>query len=324
MSRTTQKQEISKEQIEQSISLKDLISKYTSLKSIGGSKYKGSCPIHSEKTPSLILDTSKGIYKCFGCNFGGNNIFSFIMQKENLSFSESIKFLSTEFNINKELIIKPKPTIIQEKIEIDFDVMKFKTPHKEYYKKLLIPEEFLNRKNIYATDCFAINRKKFKMEDGWYAFVYDAGDKGCKILLLGENTPWKWRNTVPNSHLWEFDKDKKYEDLYIVKSNKDAVCLEYHFGFDCTATQNESHLILLDKNYNRLNKAANRKIVVYGNDPQGWHESWLITYYTGWNYFNVDNYLYDSYGIEDIADQIEHFGISSLKEQLIKKNYLKT
>lgn len=321
MSRTTQKQEITKEHIESQVSLYDLISKYTQLKSVAG-KYKGFCPVHSERTPSFTLDTNKGIYKCFGCGFGGNNIFSFVMQKENLDFRQSMEFLSREFSVNKDLIVKPRIIIPQDEIEIDFDKIKFKQPHKDYYKRLLIPEDFLNKKNIYATESFAINRKKFKMEDGWYAFVYDAGEKGCKILLLGENTPWKWRTNVPNSYLWYFDKDRMYNDLFICKSVKDAVCMEYHFGLDCIATQNESHLILLDKNYNRINKKAKRKIVAYGSDFQGWHESWLLTYYTGWNYFNVDNYLYDNYEIEDVSDFIDEFGVEPIRQELIKKGFL--
>ncbi len=321
MSRTTQKQEITKESIEAQVSLYDLISKYTHLKSIGG-KYKGFCPVHSEKTPSFTLDTNKNIFKCFGCGFGGNNIFSFVMQKENLDFKQGMEFLSKEFHVDKSLIVKPKQVIPQDDIEIDFDKDKFQPLHKEYYNRLLIPEEFLNKKNIFAVKDFTINRRKFKMEDGWYAFVYDAGDKGCKILLLGENTPWKWRNTVPNSHLWYFDKEKKYEDLWICKSNKDAVCMEYHFGLDSIATQNESHIILLDKNYNRINRAAKRKIVNYGADFQGWHESWLLTYYTDWNYWNTPNYVQEKYDVEDVSDFIDEFGVEPIRQDLIKKGYL--
>lgn len=55
-----------------------------------GANYWGNCPFHQEKTASFSVSPSKGFYKCFGCDKGGN-AFTFLMEMEGLSFPEAIK-----------------------------------------------------------------------------------------------------------------------------------------------------------------------------------------------------------------------------------------
>lgn len=64
-----------------------------------GSLYKAVCPFHNEKTPSLIITPSKGLFHCFGCGAGGNAI-NFIMKIENLSFIEAVKLLSERYSVD--------------------------------------------------------------------------------------------------------------------------------------------------------------------------------------------------------------------------------
>ena len=63
-----------------------------------GQNYWGCCPFHNEKTPSFCVNVQKGIFKCFGCGEGGNAI-SFLMKINNQSFSEVIRDLAEQFNI---------------------------------------------------------------------------------------------------------------------------------------------------------------------------------------------------------------------------------
>ncbi|MBN1182485.1 MAG: DNA primase [Bacteroidales bacterium] len=63
-----------------------------------GVNYLGLCPFHNEKTPSFTVSPAKGIYKCFGCGKGGNAV-NFIMEHENLSFYEAIKYLAAKYHI---------------------------------------------------------------------------------------------------------------------------------------------------------------------------------------------------------------------------------
>ena len=70
----------------------DVISGYVQLKKKGSSWF-GLCPFHNEKSPSFSVSRDKQMYYCFGCGAGGN-VFTFIMEYENFSFTESLKFLA--------------------------------------------------------------------------------------------------------------------------------------------------------------------------------------------------------------------------------------
>lgn len=58
-----------------------------------GSNHMGLCPFHNEKTPSFSVSATKQMYHCFGCGVGGN-VFTFIMEYENYTFLEALKFLA--------------------------------------------------------------------------------------------------------------------------------------------------------------------------------------------------------------------------------------
>lgn len=75
----------------------DVIGQYTQLKNAGGGTKKGLCPFHDEKTPSFHVTPGKGYYHCFGCGKGGD-VISFLMEKEHLSFTETIERLAEKMN----------------------------------------------------------------------------------------------------------------------------------------------------------------------------------------------------------------------------------
>lgn len=85
------------EQIREQSDIVSIISEYTSLNK-KGSSYVGLCPFHNEKTPSFSVSEDKQLYYCFGCGAGGN-VITFLMQKENMSFIEVIKYLAERENI---------------------------------------------------------------------------------------------------------------------------------------------------------------------------------------------------------------------------------
>ena len=70
----------------------DVISGYVKL-TRRGSSYFGLCPFHNEKSPSFSVSPGKQMYYCFGCGAGGN-VFTFLMEYENFTFVEALKFLA--------------------------------------------------------------------------------------------------------------------------------------------------------------------------------------------------------------------------------------
>lgn len=66
-----------------------IVGEYTTLKR-AGSRLKGLCPFHSEKTPSFTVDPARGYYHCFGCGTGGD-VYAFVRQIEALTFPEAVE-----------------------------------------------------------------------------------------------------------------------------------------------------------------------------------------------------------------------------------------
>lgn len=85
------------EEVREKSDIVSIISEYTALTKKGHS-YTGLCPFHNEKTPSFSVSEEKQLYYCFGCGAGGN-VITFLMQKENMTFIETIKHLAEKENI---------------------------------------------------------------------------------------------------------------------------------------------------------------------------------------------------------------------------------
>ncbi len=82
-----------KEELKARINIADVVGDYVALKPAGGGSYKGLCPFHDEKSPSMTVTPSKGMYHCFGCGVGGD-VFNFLGSIEKLTFYEAVEKLA--------------------------------------------------------------------------------------------------------------------------------------------------------------------------------------------------------------------------------------
>ena len=80
------------------VNLADVISRVVALRKAGGSRLKGLCPFHNEKTPSFNVDADKGFYKCFGCGKAGD-VITFVRETEQLSFTEAVETLGQRYGV---------------------------------------------------------------------------------------------------------------------------------------------------------------------------------------------------------------------------------
>lgn len=88
------------DEIASAVDIVDIISQYTNLRKAGRS-FMGRCPFHEERTPSFSVSQEKGVYHCFGCGKSGN-VFTFIMDIDNVPFSDAVKTLAEKANIKLE------------------------------------------------------------------------------------------------------------------------------------------------------------------------------------------------------------------------------
>ena len=143
------------EEIKSRCDIASIISGYINIKP-SGSNYKGLCPFHGEKTPSFYINTSKQIYKCFGCGEGGD-VINFIMRIENLDFMDAVKLLADRCGIEinthvdestKERIEKSKKfqDIHVEAARFYFsNLIKSKNPGYEYLRKRGLDDKIIKR-----------------------------------------------------------------------------------------------------------------------------------------------------------------------------------
>ena len=78
----------------------DVVSDFVSLRK-AGVNYKGLCPFHDEKTPSFVVSPAKGYCHCFSCGKGGNPV-GFIMEHEQMTYPEALRWLANKYHIEIE------------------------------------------------------------------------------------------------------------------------------------------------------------------------------------------------------------------------------
>ena len=105
-------EEFEKDKIKENIDIVELFNLFGIKLTKKGSNYMGCCPWHEDKTPSLSVDKTKGLYNCFGCGESGDS-FSLVMKMKGLDFKEATTFLK-DFTNTSDLssitsITEPKP-----------------------------------------------------------------------------------------------------------------------------------------------------------------------------------------------------------------------
>ena len=85
------------DKIMEAANIVDVVSEFVSLRK-AGINYKGLCPFHNEKTPSFVVSPSKGYCHCFSCGKGGNPV-GFIMEHEQMTYPEALKWLARKYHI---------------------------------------------------------------------------------------------------------------------------------------------------------------------------------------------------------------------------------
>ena len=70
-----------------------VIQQFLPLKKSGNNRYVGVCPFHDDHSPSMTVNSSLGIYKCFACGAGGD-VFKFIQEHEKLDFKGAVEWVA--------------------------------------------------------------------------------------------------------------------------------------------------------------------------------------------------------------------------------------
>ena len=79
--------------VREATDLVELAGRYTEMRRVGTDRMVGRCPLHDERTPSFTISPAKQLFKCFGCDAGGDAL-SLVQLKEGLAFPAAVEFLA--------------------------------------------------------------------------------------------------------------------------------------------------------------------------------------------------------------------------------------
>ena len=98
--------------------IEEVVAEFVNLKK-RGVNLVGLCPFHDDKTPSFYVSPTKGLCKCFACGKGGNAV-HFVMQHEQMSYPEALKWLAKKYGIE----VKERELSDEEKVFLSpFDTL---------------------------------------------------------------------------------------------------------------------------------------------------------------------------------------------------------
>lgn len=132
------------DRVREATDIVELLSQYLRLKK-RGRNYFAVCPFHVEKTPSFSVSADKQIYKCFGCDAGGN-VFTFLMEHEKMTFIEAVRYLADKAGIRIE-------ETRADTVKDDLDRLYY--AHRvalEYYQTLLKSDQYRDRMMKYLVE----------------------------------------------------------------------------------------------------------------------------------------------------------------------------
>jgi len=121
------------DEIKQRLDIVELVSSYLTLKKAGRS-YKGLCPFHAEKTPSFVVFPDTQSWHCFGACGTGGDVFSFIMQQENMDFSGALRLLARRAGVS----LKPRTEADQAEDKLKKRLCEINERAAEYFHNLLL------------------------------------------------------------------------------------------------------------------------------------------------------------------------------------------
>lgn len=86
-----------KERVRAAVDIVELVGGYLDLRR-QGRNYVALCPWHEDSRPSLQVNQERQTWKCYVCNLGGD-VFSFVMQHENVEFREALELLAEQAGV---------------------------------------------------------------------------------------------------------------------------------------------------------------------------------------------------------------------------------
>ena len=120
-------------EVKQRLDIVELVSEYVTLQK-SGRNFKGLCPFHSEKHSSFFVFPEQQSWHCFGACGTGGDVFSFVMKKEGIDFSQALRLLAQRGGIT----LSPPESTARAEDEEKEKLLQLNEAATEYYHHLLL------------------------------------------------------------------------------------------------------------------------------------------------------------------------------------------
>jgi len=184
-----------------------------------GQNYVCNCPFHDERTGSFSVSETKQIFKCFGCDAGGN-VIDFVIKYLNVDYSEAIRIIANKSGIildEKSGYKKPEAKMSPAAPQDEFTFVK--KEFTKYELSLLGPKvtaEHCAQFNLVSVASYIMPKNKdgkswqIESTDDFPIFIYEYDDWGKVYQPLSDDYRFSYYGNKPDDFIFG---DKKTLEL---------------------------------------------------------------------------------------------------------------
>jgi DNA primase len=341
------------EEIKSKLDIIEVVQRYVKLKRVGR-YYSGLCPFHKETKPSFYVSPEMQIFKCFGCGAGGD-VIKFLMQIENLTYSQVLEKIKDEYGLEIEIFQKGKAFGEEKKfLEINYSALKFFRQEIKKNKEVLdyllkrgLAEKTINDFEIGFSPGNTLLRDYLYSQGYDYQLIKKAGlldhqnfdrfqsriifplrdEKGRLVGFTGrifpENLPGPKYLNSPETLI--FKKSKFLYGLYFAKEHilvqKKMILVEGQMDFLLSWQNNLKNVVaisgsaLTEDHLRKLKKYSSNLVLAFDNDSAGFKASLRANLLAQRLGFKVFKLIYEG------KDLGEYFSLKE-KPNLQEENFL--
>lgn len=144
-----------------------------------GSRYKGLCPVHSERSPSFNVNPDSQTYHCFGCGVSGDAI-AFIQEVDGYNFTGAVEYLADEVGIVVENTQGEDPDYMRKK-----DYLRCVGAASHFFRTMFanLPEDHPAKTNLDGRNYLRVEGRETWLEDFGMGYAPDSYDMLSKYLV---------------------------------------------------------------------------------------------------------------------------------------------
>lgn len=280
-------------------------------------------------TCSIAARSDKLYYRDFATMAKGIDCFTYIQQKFNINFIQSLSLINTDFNLNlldnfnlsisHNLALKQKTDfqfsdVNTIKVDIKVQIRKWNSADKDYwFGKYDITSKTLKKFNIFPLSGYFINDSYTKCTTityGYYFGKYSDGREIWKLYQPLSDKLQKWRtNAEYEIQGWDQLTLLQNKDILILtKSLKDILVL-YQIGIPAISLQAESHNLDINK-ANELKSQYKNIFILYDNDETGKNSAESLSKLLSFEVIFMPD------GTKDASDFVEMYDLHALHTYL--------